>query len=147
MSPCLQCGACCAPYRVSFYRGEVLGTDNAVPDELVEEVTPFRVAMRGTLHAPVRCEALEGVIGGACRCTIYERRPSPCQEVLPSWQDGTPDSHCDQARAKHGLPPLTLADWIAPALETPRSERLIARPQRAVEAIIKPRRRRQRRSR
>ncbi len=109
--PCLSCGACCASFRVSFYRGEAVPGPGAVPEELVVPVTPFRVAMRGTDQRPPRCEALEGPLGGPCRCTIYPLRPSPCREFEASWEDGTANPRCDEARARHGLRPLTPEDF------------------------------------
>ena len=156
MSPCLSCGACCAAFRVSFYRGEVLDEELAVPEDLVEEVTPFRVAMRGTRFVPPRCVALEGAVGGATRCTIYENRPSPCRELQPAWLDGQPSEGCDRARVMHGLAPLTPADWMLPAVaaavaageEAPREHRLRLRErERRARPLLPPRRRRLRRGR
>jgi Fe-S-cluster containining protein len=112
MHPCQSCGACCASYRVGFYRGEALeGEAGAVPDELVEPISAFRVAMRGTAHEPLRCVALDGVIGGACGCRIYALRPTPCREFQASWEDGVHQPRCDEARARHGLAPLNPADF------------------------------------
>jgi Fe-S-cluster containining protein len=85
--------------------------EGAVPTELVAEVSPFRVAMMGTCHAPVRCVALEGAVGGANACTIYARRPSTCRDFRASWEDGTHQPGCDQARAAHGLAPLSPGDF------------------------------------
>jgi Fe-S-cluster containining protein len=114
MHPCLTCGACCGTFRVSFYRGEALsGSEDGVPEELVEPVGPFRVAMRGTAHEPVRCVALEGAIGTACACAIYARRPSPCREFGASWEEGVHEPRCDAARARYGLGPLTPVDFDA----------------------------------
>lgn len=106
-NPCLRCGACCAHYRVSFYWSEAdPRAGGAVPAELTEPITPHRSAMRGTLTAPVRCTGLDGEVGGAVRCTIYDRRPSPCREVEPWDENGEPDEKCSKARAAHSLPPL-----------------------------------------
>lgn len=110
--PCLRCGACCATFRVSFYRGELLQEGDRPRDEEVVDVTPFRVAMRGTEQVPPRCHFLEGNIGAHTPCRIYERRPSPCREFAASLEDETPHERCDQARLRHGLAPLTAADWI-----------------------------------
>lgn len=101
--PCLSCGACCASYRVSFYFGEsdaVRG--GTVPQALVEPVSPFLVAMRGTTSHPVRCVALDGKVGSAVACRIYEQRASTCRGVEPG------DERCTTARARHGLPQLTV---------------------------------------
>lgn len=106
-NPCLACGACCAYYRVSFHWSEAerfLG--GTTPTELTVRVGPHRVAMRGTCGTSPRCVALIGEIGRDVRCTIYERRPSPCREFAASWANGTHSERCDRARAAHGLPPL-----------------------------------------
>lgn len=105
--PCQRCGACCAHYRVSFYWGEAdPGLPDSVPIELTEPVSPYRIAMRGTLSRPVRCIALEGTVGESVSCLIYPRRASPCREVEPFDDLGRPDEKCLKARATHGLPPL-----------------------------------------
>lgn len=114
MHPCLSCGACCAAYRVSFYWAEGRSGGGAVPDELTEQVAPFRAAMAGTNQAVPRCAALLGTVGEGVRCSIYDDRPSPCRELQASWEDGTPDDKCDRARVRHGLPPLTREDWETP---------------------------------
>ena len=59
-----------------------------------------------------RSAALEGEVGGRVACRIYAQRPSPCRAVKASYEDGAPDAHCDRARAIHGLPALTPADWV-----------------------------------
>jgi Fe-S-cluster containining protein len=106
-NPCLDCGACCAHFRVSFYWSEAdpaAGGDT--PAELSVKVAPFLAAMRGTENVPPRCAALEGEIGKRVRCTIHPLRPSPCRDFRASWVDGPRSEHCDRARAAHGLPPL-----------------------------------------
>ncbi|MFZ5484559.1 MAG: YkgJ family cysteine cluster protein [Pseudomonadota bacterium] len=106
-SPCLDCGACCAYFRVAFYWAETRAENGAsVPETLTEAISPFLVAMRGTLSAPVRCIALEGTPGRSTRCTIYPSRPSPCRDLNPWRPDGEPDEKCQRARSSHGLPPL-----------------------------------------
>ncbi|HAI93723.1 MAG TPA: zinc/iron-chelating domain-containing protein, partial [Xanthomonadaceae bacterium] len=50
-------------------------------------------------------------IGRHSRCTIHARRPSVCAQLPASFESGTPSPQCDKARAAHGLPPLTQADW------------------------------------
>ncbi|MBN2797731.1 MAG: YkgJ family cysteine cluster protein [Deltaproteobacteria bacterium] len=112
--PCLLCGACCATFRVSFYRGEAIPGPGAVPEAFVVPVSPFLVAMRGTETPPPRCEQLLGRIGEEVHCAHYDLRPSPCREFAASWEDGTPNPRCDDARARHGLPPLSARDWELP---------------------------------
>jgi Fe-S-cluster containining protein len=92
---CQHCGACCATYRVSFYwaEAEVLG----LPPELVQPLTPVLACLTGTNEVPPRCTALDGRIGAAVACSVYDRRPSPCHELQPG------DDKCRRARARHGL--------------------------------------------
>lgn len=111
--PCLSCGACCAHFRVAFHWSE---TDAApvgrTPQHLTEPLDPHRVAMRGTWgDTAIRCIALRGEVGDATSCSIYAQRPSPCRDVMASWERGAPDAHCDRARRAHGLAPLTPGDW------------------------------------
>jgi len=106
-NPCLECGACCAFYRVSFHWSEAepfLG--GKTPPELTVKITPHYAAMAGTQRQPPRCTALEGTIGTTVSCSIYALRPSPCRELEPSWANGARNDRCDRARAAHGLPPL-----------------------------------------
>lgn len=124
-NPCRTCGACCAYFRVSFYWGE---TDQApggyVPGELTIPEPPYSHVMRGTDRIPPRCVALEGEVGHAVRCRIYERRPSPCREFGIQWRNHravvTPEAleRCNRARAAWGLPPLKVE--TAPAQQPGR---------------------------
>jgi hypothetical protein len=104
---CLNCGACCAAFRVSFYWAE---SDEAmadsVPADMTCQVAPLLCAMKGTDHPHPRCVALQGEIGVRVWCAIYERRPSVCREVVPSGQMGYTSLWCDRARAIYGLPPF-----------------------------------------
>ena len=106
-NPCLTCGACCAAFRVSFYWAE---SDEAVaicvPADMTCPVAPLLCAMKGTDQPHPWCIALRGTVGVKVWCSIYERRPSVCQEVLSSGQDGLTNLWCDRARAIWGLPPL-----------------------------------------
>lgn len=113
-NPCESCGACCAYFRVSFYWGESDGEKNGtVPAELIEDVSPFLQAMKGTNQQHPHCIALEGEVGHLVRCKIYEYRPSTCQDFGVHWQDGVAHIdhedlvRCNQARADFGLPELT----------------------------------------
>lgn len=102
-NPCLECGACCAWFRVSFYWREAdLADGGTVPTKLTESLDHFRLCMKGTHHQPVRCVALHGDIGRSVSCSIYDLRPTPCREFAPG------DERCAQARASHGLPPLEI---------------------------------------
>ena len=110
--PCLRCGACCARYRVSFYWAEADdATPDGVPVALTEGISPHLRAMRGTNQPQPRCIGLQGIIGAAVHCAIHPQRPSPCRAFLPSFENGTANPRCDEARAAYGLAPLTPADW------------------------------------
>ncbi|MEE1926037.1 YkgJ family cysteine cluster protein [Pseudomonas sp. 148P] len=109
--PCLSCGACCAHFRVSFFWGECTSAGGCVPDDLVVQISPSRVAMIGTDAKPTRCISLSGEVGKAVACTMYEQRSSPCREFDASWENGEHNPRCDDARAAHGLPPLQPFDF------------------------------------
>ncbi len=99
-SPCLTCGACCAALSVGFSADETSRRGGSVPTALTDPWIPGHVRMRGTSRAPRRCVALDGRVGEGTRCTIYERRPSPCADLAPG------SAWCAEARAAHRLPPL-----------------------------------------
>lgn len=110
--PCLSCGACCAFFRISLHWSEAepdLG--GVVPAELTEAYGRHQRAMRGTSAAPVRCIALRGEVGVHAPCRIYAQRPQVCRDLATSWEHGEASAQCDRARAAHGLPPLTPADF------------------------------------
>ena len=98
-SPCVSCGACCAHFRVTFYCGE------NVPEEWIEFLSPTWAVMKGTNQTRPRCHCLKGEIGSEVACSIYQERPSPCREFMPS-VEGEINIRCDQARSAHGLGPL-----------------------------------------
>jgi len=70
-----------------------------VPDDLVVQINPTRVAMIGTDAKPCRCVSLQGEIGKEVACTIYANRSSPCREFDASWEGGVHNPSCDDARA------------------------------------------------
>jgi len=86
-----------------------------VAAELTEQLDPHRVVMRGTQASQPHCIALQGKVGEAVSCGIYEQRPSICRQVVPAWELGAPSAQCDKARRAYGLPPLTREDWPDPA--------------------------------
>ena len=112
-NPCVRCGACCAHFRVAFHWSETesfLG--GPVPPEHTERLDPHRVVMRGTAGGRnLRCNQLQGEIGIAVHCGIYLQRPSPCRELQPDGQHGIGSPQCRAARSRHGLAPLTAADF------------------------------------
>lgn len=97
---CLSCGACCAFYRVSFYWAEIV--ERAIPEKLIEQLTPHHACLTGTNNPNPRCVALEGEVGKCVKCTAYEQRPSPCHELSVG------DEKCNKARLKYGLPPIKI---------------------------------------
>ena len=100
-SPCLNCGACCSHFRVSFFWGECASSGGTVPDDLVVQINHTRVAMIGTDQKPARCCSLEGVVGKGTRCTIYEQRSSVCRAFDSSWSQGVQSTDCDYRARKH----------------------------------------------
>lgn len=88
-----------------------------MPDDLVVQINPTRVAMIGTDAKPARCIALAGEVGSCVSCTIYEQRSSPCREFDAAWVNGQPNPSCDAARAAHGLPPLEANEPLWPLEE------------------------------
>jgi len=111
--PCLDCGACCAAFRVAFYWTEAQPENPmGVPAELVATTRPNILAMRGTDGADIRCIALKGKIGEQVYCSIYSQRPSPCHDLKASYENGEISPQCDRAREKHGLAPLTPDVWL-----------------------------------
>lgn len=115
VSPCLNCGACCSHFRVSFYWGDCASAGGTVPDDLVASISPSRVAMLGTDCKSPRCTALVGEVGKGTNCSIYEQRSSTCREFESSWTDGIHNADCDAARAAFGLAPIAQPTLIAVA--------------------------------
>ena len=114
-NPCLSCGACCAFYRTSFHWSEASDTTpGGVPAEMTEKMNDFRLAMKGTGGSNPRCIALNGFIGRAVACSIYERRASVCRQFEPSWKNNDANPRCDKARTAWGLAVLTPESWIDP---------------------------------
>ena len=75
---CQSCGACCENPHVTLW---VRGDDGAYLEQ----------------GAGGRCVHLDGVIGQACRCAIYEHRPQVCRAFQPGSYD------CLDLRALHHL--------------------------------------------
>lgn len=102
----MNCGACCAAFRVSFYWAEADdGPNGWVPVSTTEPLTPTLRCMKGTNQKHPHCSQLLGDIPGGL-CQIYEYRPSPCRELEPYDKDGSPTAQCSKARALYNLPPL-----------------------------------------
>lgn len=97
-NPCLDCGACCAFFRVSFYWAEAEA--NGIPADLTEPINLRFSCMAGTNQRAPHCRALIGDVGQRVGCAIYPQRPNPCREV----QAG--DAQCNKARAGYGMPAI-----------------------------------------
>ena len=107
-TPCLNCGACCATFRVSFYWGETdTSPEGSIPSHLTEQISPHMSCMQGTNQPEPRCVSLMGTIGEGVRCNIYENRSSTCREFPYHGENGHESAHCQRARALHGLAPLS----------------------------------------
>jgi hypothetical protein len=111
--PCIGCGACCAFFRVAFYWREA-EPDGIwkVPIERTVDLDSMKRAMKGTevKHHP-KCVSLKGRIGKDAHCGTYENRPTPCRGFMASYEDGTHNPRCDEAREAHGLRPLRREDF------------------------------------
>jgi uncharacterized protein len=112
-NPCLQCGACCAAFRVSFFHGETNPHfGGTVPETLTEDVTPTICCMKGTNQPQPYCIALAGKVGMDVRCAIYDRRSSTCREFGFHQRDGMYVAdlddvrRCNKARKVWNLQPL-----------------------------------------
>jgi len=106
-NPCRSCGACCATYRITLPRCERdTHPGGLVPSGHTQDYTPTTACMRENPDHPGRCIALEGTIGLAVICAIYDCRPSACRDFAPLAALGRSDDACDAARRRFGLPPL-----------------------------------------
>lgn len=111
---CQSCGACCSTFRISFYWGETTASEGGfVPEELTQQMNPYRSCMKGTSQSNPRCIALSGDVGQGVSCTIYANRPTPCREYDVFDENGVLNPRCNPAREKHGLPPLNVRKEIA----------------------------------
>lgn len=89
---CQDCGACCAYSRewprFSLESDEQLAL---IPDAFVD------ADARGMKCHGDRCSALQGEVGVATSCGVYEVRPDVCRDCLPG------DEACLTARRHFGL--------------------------------------------
>lgn len=114
--PCIECGACCATYRVSFERSEwesYTPQRRRLLQEWIKDLGGKYLGMKcgASKHRPC-CQALNGKVGKSASCEVYELRPSPCRNFRASFDDGlTKQLRCDEARRAHGLRALTPFDW------------------------------------
>lgn len=109
--PCLSCGACCAFFRVSFHWTETNRESFGVPLAMTSQISTYVNAMNGTDQLKPSCVGLVGVVGTSTTCSIYEHRPGACRDFKASFEDGTANRHCEDARASKGLRLLDATDW------------------------------------
>lgn len=96
---CTTCGACCqSPLGKASPDGWVDLTDQEALNlgpRLVKEGAIYTVLRE---RKDGRCIALQGELGKACACRIYDRRPSVCRTFEPG------HTNCLSARVRMGLP-------------------------------------------
>jgi uncharacterized protein len=98
-NPCQSCGACCS-YSANWPRFTIEDDAalNLIPSALVNE------RLCGMRCEGERCCALEGKVGDATACRIYEVRPEVCRTCQPG------DTECIMARRRFGLAALPAAE-------------------------------------
>lgn len=113
-NPCVECGACCAFFRVSFFWEEISKeSPGSVPAEMTEPLDELLQCMKGTDQPHPRCICLLGKVGQQVGCAIYARRSTTCRDFGLHAQNGTIAAtaddltRCNEARKAWGLPPLT----------------------------------------
>jgi Fe-S-cluster containining protein len=104
---CQRCGACCVQFGAS--------DGNAYVSLDREEARRMRSLGLPVVHAALggpclgarqhegaggrpACVAFEGDLGGPCRCTVHDSRPSVCRDFEAGGQ------LCREARMRAGLP-------------------------------------------
>ena len=95
VSPCQSCGACCS-YSSNWPRFTI--EDDATLDLIPAEFVNDRLS--GMRCNGERCSALNGEVGKATACGIYDVRPEVCRTCMPG------DTECTMARRKFGLAAL-----------------------------------------
>jgi len=84
-----------------------------VPVQHTVDLDSVYRCMKGTeVKHQNKCVALKGRIGKDAHCSMYQNRPTPCRNFAASYEDGTHNPRCDEARKHHGLKPLGREDYI-----------------------------------
>lgn len=96
--PCRACGACCA-YAADWPRFTL--EDDAAIARIPSAYVDTRGA--GMRCLGERCAALQGEVGGATACAVYDVRPDVCRACEPG------DEACNIARRHFHLAPLDRA--------------------------------------
>ena len=94
---CQSCGACCA-YSRNWPRF-TLEDDETLARIPAAFVDPSE---RGMKCDGERCSALQGKVGVATSCGVYDVRPEVCRDCLPG------DAECLKARKRFGLSTIGL---------------------------------------
>lgn len=76
LNPCVNCGACCAHFRVSFYWSEADDGGGVVPVELTEPLNLLMRNMRGTNQTSPRCVALQGKLAAVFPAAFMKTVPA-----------------------------------------------------------------------
>lgn len=80
MFDCQKCGACCSFFRVSLHWLEA--EDKKIPQQILEKKDSHLYCLKGTSQKNPKCQALCGKVGEEVACSIYNKRPDVCREVL-----------------------------------------------------------------
>lgn len=94
-SPCQSCGACCS-YSSNWPRFTI--EDDAALDLIPGALVNDRLS--GMRCTGDRCNALNGDVGNATACGVYDVRPEVCRTCMPG------DAECTMARRRFGLAAL-----------------------------------------
>jgi Fe-S-cluster containining protein len=92
-SPCQSCGACCS-FSADWPRFTL------EEDAAIARIPEAFVARSGMRCIGDRCSALQGKIGEATACQVYDVRPDVCRACQPG------DEECNMARQRFGMPEL-----------------------------------------
>lgn len=104
---CLDCGACCAYFKVYFPKNESSDNGGLVPAQKITFYDKKHLVMKGRekFRDGNRCSALDGEIGKEVSCNIYENRPSVCRAFEVVYANGKQNPRCRKAREFYGLTP------------------------------------------
>lgn len=90
-SVCCRCGRCCTGRTVLLTAREIgeISRHIGIPEELFRERFTVAAATWNRHDGALalkdsKCVFLEQGSSGACRCAVYEARPSVCRELMPS---------------------------------------------------------------
>jgi len=102
---CLNCGACCAYFKIHFPAKERKENGGFVPINTSMLYNKNLAYMNGAGKFKGKCIGLTGDIGHAVSCSIYENRPTVCRDFQVILDDGRQNPRCMRARKHAGLTP------------------------------------------